>query len=138
MYLQIKTMQILKAQERLTSVLSGKSNDTTELRSLITQIADQQLGFSQEKITDWMQKIQSSRTTYKILTPDGDYQDPETVRCQDKQYVVLQVLQAFGNLSGLCLCRYSKLKPGEGNNELHLVCMLLWWLERLDEHLNLD
>ncbi len=138
MCLQIKTMQILKAQEQLTNVLSGKSNDTTELRSLVTQIADQQLGFSEEKINDWMQKIKESQTTYKILTLNGEYQDPETVRCQDKQYVVLQVLQAFGNLSGLCLCRYSKLKPGEGNNELHLVCMLLWWLERLDEHLNLD
>lgn len=83
--LQIKNMQILKAQEQLTSVLSGKSKDTTKFRSIVNQIADQQLGFSQEKITDWMQKIQSSRTTYKILTPDSDYQDPETVRCQDKQ-----------------------------------------------------
>lgn len=127
--------QILKAQEQLTSVLSGKSNDTTELRSLISQIAVDQLWFSEENITDWMQKIKESRTTYKILTLNGDYQDPETVRCQDKQYVILQVLQYFGNLSGLCLCRYSKLKPGEGNNELHLVCMLLWWLDRLDEHL---
>ena len=135
MCLQIKTMQILKAQEQLTSVLSGKSNDTTKLKNLITQIADQQLWFSEEKITNWMQKIKESSTRHKILTLNGDYQDPETVRCQDKQYVVLQVLQAFGNLSGLCLCRYSKLKPGEGNNELHLVCMLLWWLERLDEHL---
>jgi hypothetical protein len=138
MYLQIKTMQILKAQEQLTSVLSGKSNDTTELRSLITQIAINELWFSEERITNWMQKIKESSTSYKILTLNDDYQNPEIVRCQDKQYVVLQVLQAFGNLSGLCLCRYSELKPGEGNNELHLVCMLLWWLERLDEHLNLD
>lgn len=131
-------MQIIKAQERLTSVLSGKSNDTTELKNLITQIAVDQLWFSEEKITNWMQKIKESSTSYKILTLNGDYQDPETVRCQDKQYVILQVLQYFGNLSGLCLCRYSKLKPGEGNNELHLVCMLLWWLDRLDEHLNFD
>lgn len=131
-------MQILKAQEQLTNILSGKSNDTTGLKNLITQIAINELWFSEEKITNWMQKIKESSTSYKILTLDGEYQDPETVRCQDKQYVVLQVLQAFGNLSGLCLCRYSKLKPGEGNNELHLVCMLLWWLERLDEHLNLD
>lgn len=127
--------QILEAQEQLTNVLSGKSNDTTGLKNLITQIAINELWFSEEKITNWMQKIKESSTRHKILTLNGEYQDPETVRCQDKQYVVLQVLQYFGNLSGLCLCRYSKLKPGEGNNELHLVCMLLWWLERLDEHL---
>jgi hypothetical protein len=127
--------QILKVQEQLTNILSGKSNDTTRLKNFITQIAINDLWFSEEKINDWMQKIKESQTTYKILTLNGEYQDPETVRCRDKQYVVLQVLQYFGNLSGLCLCRYSKLKPGEGNNELHLVCMLLWWLDRLDDHL---